>query len=355
MKTITLARTLSVALVALLMSASVFAAAADTVSTNPPPPVPLPQAHVTIPPMEQVTLQNGTVLSALSQVKSLELLNGLPILYVIASKNQLSDYTIWSLITPAQVRVFSVDASKYPEVADYLASSHTMTQPAYVLDIPPTQAGVLPVHIGWINERNGVLNQATLEAIYRKAGISIDPLTAPVLDAPAYVEFHQKAIAQDPKLPAAKTMVFLAYRSKVVDQDVAALTRLRILMGVEFVKSVRIPVLEMDEDTYPALWNHLTSEAPTTGPELVVYDLVNEKVLATYAAADLETWNEDTYQKWALANGTPAFVNTKTDVAEVTAEILMHLRDKGVGQRADNGQTGSLRDASLTLVGGKNQ
>ena len=165
----------------------------------------------------------------------------------------------------------------------------------------------------WENERNGVLTQQTLEAIYQKAGIAIDPLTAPSLDEAGYNNFRD-ALAQHANLgdnPAPAKIVFLAFRSNGADRDVITLTKLRILIGIEFIKSSKIPMLELDEDRYPALFSHLTLSPLTTGPKLMVYDLSANKVEATLAGTDLSNLTEDKYQQWALNNGTPSFSTRK--------------------------------------------
>ena len=281
---------------------------------NPLSPIPLPIAKVTIPSITPVKIQSGGFVSALDQVKALEVPGSMPVLFLVAQRDASDDLVPWSLITPGHMRMFSINSQAAPDASDYLTHSHTLTQTAYAIDIPPKVAGQKPVVVLWENERDGVLTQATLEAIYKKIGIEVDPLTAPPLNEVAWNSYLLKAAQHLPDTPA--RLVVVAFHSNGFDQDLVSTTRLRILAGVEFIKSPKAPVADRDEAAHHEIAAKLIPPTTVSGVMLIVYNLVERKVEAIYNPSKLSGIVEDGFQAFALQNGAPAFLNTRTDVAE---------------------------------------
>ena len=267
---------------------------------------------MTVPILSHV-VENGVVTATeLQQVQALESPGLMPVLFILGDP-QKSAPSEWSLITTVHVRVFRLD-NRIADVSDYLTGGHGYKDLVYALVLPPKQAGQARRVFVWKNETDGVLDQKTLEAIYTKVGIELDPLTAPPLDQSSLDGFHSNAVQHglDPVKPAPTRLVFFAYRSRGADPDLSTQTRVRILAGVEFFKSMLTPVVEVDEDRNPAVYAQLTSAPLSTTPVLGVYDLVNQKVVATYDPAQLVNLVESTFQSWMLKNGTPAlFPNGK--------------------------------------------
>jgi hypothetical protein len=299
-------------------------------------PVPLPQAAVTVPILSHVVENGVVVASELQQVQGLESTGLLPVLFILSDPAK-SVSAEWSLISAVHVRMFRLD-NRVADVSDYLTGGHDYKEIVYALDIPPKQAGQSRQVFVWKNETDGVLDQKTLEAIYAKLGIAVDPLTAPPLDQASLDGFRNNAVLHgaDAVKPAATTMVFLAFRSKGADPDIATQTKVRILAGVEFFKSMLTPVVEVDEDRNPAVYVELKPGALSITPVLGVYDLVTKKVVATYDPAQLAGLTETSFQSWMLNNGTPAafpngkatIENDRTDIAEA----FINLVDKHRGQ-----------------------
>jgi hypothetical protein len=254
----------------------------------------------------------------------------MPVMFVIAPRDASDDPAPCSLITAVHVRMFSLNGKEAPDASDCLTHSRTLTQNAYALDIPPKVAGQKPVVVLWENERDGVLTQATLEAIYKKVGIEIDPLTAPSMNEVAFEGFQQKASQNVANVP---TRIVLAFHSNGSDPDVVSTTRLRILTGVEFIKSPKTPVMELDEDAHPALTLKLIP--PTSlNALLIIYNLVDRKVEAIYDPSKVPGITEDEFQAFAQQNGVPAFLNTRTDVAEAFVLIADKLRKEQQAPKA---------------------
>jgi len=341
-------RTLGLAMVLLLGFSAATAAGADTIATlSPPSPVPLPVANVTIPSIHSVKLQGGGTMSVLDQVKALEGLGGMPVMFVLTQGDATKDPQPWSLITSVHVRMFSVDAKANPDVADYLAGTHTLTQTAYALDNPPKEAGKKPVVVLWENERDGVLTQPVLEAIYKKLSIDLDPLTAPTLNE---LTWNNLILNSANHVSGASTrVIILAFRSNGTDPDVVTTTRLRILAGVEFIKSNKAPVVELNEDAHPEIAGKLFGPNPSTSAALIVFNLTDRRIEEVYDPNKLASLTETDFQTFAEKNGVPSFLNARTDVAETFIQIAASMHKQ---QQAANTvlPAGSLQDASLTLV-----
>lgn len=320
--------------VLILLGFSAAAAGADANPTNnPPSPIPLPQAKVTIPPIVRLKLQAGGDLTVLDQVKKFEGVGGMPVMFVVTLNDASNDLAPWSLITPAHVRMFNINGTANPEVSDHLTHARNLKQAAYALEIPPKAVGQQPLVVVWENERDGALNQPTLEAIYRRVGIAVDPLTSPSLDAATFANFRQAATRPD----APTKLIFLAFHSGGIDPDVVSATRLRILMGVEFIKSPKTPVMELDEDRNPALAAQLVPSTASVSPILVVYNLISQKVEAIYDPTKLPELTEDAFQAFATKNGATPFINSRTDVAEAFIVIVDRLRQKNQQGANDSG------------------
>ncbi len=176
--------------------------------------------------------------------------------------------------------MFSFNGKEAPDASEYLTHSRILTQTAYALDIPPKVAGQKPVAVVWENERDGVLTQATLEAVYKKVGIEIDPLTAPPLNGVAWNDYVFRAAQHIPGTPA--RLLVLAFHSNGSDPDVVTTTRARILTGVESMKSPKAPVAELDVDGHPDIGSKLIPPTSFNGVLLIAYNLVDRKVEEIY-------------------------------------------------------------------------
>ena len=327
---------------------STAAAGADTNSTNnPPSPIPLPIAKVTIPQIVRAKLDGGGSMSVLDQVKALEATGNMPVMFVITPRDAYNDLAPWSLIAAVHMRMFSFNGQAAPDASDYLTHSHTLTQTAYAIDIPPKVAGQKPVVVLWENERDGVLTQATLEAIYKKIGIEVDPLTAPPLNEAAWNDFVLQAAQHVPDTPT--RLIVVTFHSNGSDPDLVSTTRLRILAGVEFLKSPKAPVVELDVDGHTDIASKLIPPTTFNGALLIAYNLVDRKVEAIYEPSKVSSIGEDGFQAFALRNGAPAFLNSRTDVAE--AFVLISDKVRKQQQASNNAQPpGAHRDASTTPV-----
>jgi hypothetical protein len=293
-------------------------------------------------------MESGGSMSVLDQVKALEGTGGMPVMFIVTPRDASNDQMPWSLINSVHVRMFSINSQTAPDAADYLTHSHTLTQIAYALDIPPKVAGQKPVVVLWENERDGVLTQPTLEAIYKKVGIEVDPLTAPPLNETSWNNFLIKAANHVPNTPS--RLVILAFHSNGSDPDVVSTTKLRILAGVEFIKSTMAPVTELDEDAHSAIAAKLVPSTVSNGPLLIVFNLVDRRVEGVYDPSKLTSLTEGGFQTFALQNGVPSFLNTRTDVAEAFIRVADQLRKQQQASNTTLTPAGGLQDASLTLV-----
>lgn len=305
---------------AMLLAFSAGVAGADSA----PSPIPLPEASVTVPSITPIRMAEGGSMSVLDQVKALEATGGMPVMFVVTPRDASNDQMPWSLVDSVHVRMFSINSQTAPDAADYLTHSHTLKQNAYALDVPPKVAGQQPVVVLWENERDGVLTQPTLEAIYRKVGIEVDPLTAPPLNETSWNNFLIKAANHAPNTPA--RLVILAFHSNGSDPDVVSTTRLRILTGVEFIKSTQAPVTELDEDAHSSIAAKLVPSTSSGRPLLIVFNLADRKVEGIYDPGKLSDLTEGGFQTFALQNGVPSFLNTRTDVAEAFIRVADQLR-----------------------------
>jgi hypothetical protein len=322
-----------------------FSAAAHAQPLNQPSPIPLPVANVTVPLLHAVQ-ENGGVTSVLDQVKKLEQPGSMPVLFVLTQGDTSKDPQPWSLITSIHVRMFTINAQANPEASDYLLGTHTLTQTAYAIDKPPTVAGQKSDVFVWENERDGVLTQAKLEFFYKQLKIDVDPLTSPSLNEASWNALLINAANNVPNAPT--RVVILAFRSNGSDPDVVTTTRLRILAGVEFIKSIKAPITELDEDAHVAIASKLFGGAPPAGPALIVFNLTDRRIEETYDPSKLSSLTETDFQTFAEKNGVPSFLTNRTDVAEAFVRIADTLRK----QQAANSITpsGGLIDAGPSLV-----
>jgi hypothetical protein len=307
----------------ILLTAAVGMVSAETIANyNPPSPIPLPVVKVTVPAITTAKTQAGTTLSVLDQVKLLETPGNMPVMFVITPRNAYNDLFPWSLITSVHIRMFSFDGTVNPDASGYLTHSQ---------GLPPKVAGQKPVAVVWEDERDGVLTQPVLEAIYKKIGIEIDPLTAPPLNEVAWNDYVSRAAQHVPGTPT--RLIVLAFHSNGSDPDVVTTTRDRILTGVEAIKSPKAPVAELNIDQHPDIASKLIPPTTFNGALLIVYNLVDRKVEAIHDPSKMPSIVEDGFQAFALQNGVPPFLNDRTDVAEAFVFIADKLRKEGQAPR----------------------
>jgi hypothetical protein len=300
---------------ALTLLATTSAIAADTSAAGDrnhlPSPLSLPVVTVTIPSLIPVKVGDEMV-SVMEQVRLLTRPHSLPVMFVVTPKEGSDDLMPWSLLNTINIRWLSVNASKYPEVAEYLTRQRSMSQNAYALVLPASVEGQQPTIILWRNEVDGELTQEKLEQIYAAKNLWPIPLTAPPLNPAAWNDLLTNA---DKKVPGAPThLVILAWHE--TEPDVLSLMRERILAGVEFVKSPGAPVVELDEDAQPEITSKLLNKTAPATPMLIVFNLVERRVIAIYDPSKVSALTEPEFQAFALANGMPPFLNTRTDVSE---------------------------------------